>query len=338
MIKMIIETDICIIGAGPVGLFAVFEAGLLKMRCHLIDALSQAGGQLTEIYPKKPIYDIPGYPVITAEQLIKNQLEQIAPFKPTFSLGERVEELRKQDSGSYEVIGSLGTVIKCQVVVIAGGLGCFEPRLPEVKNLDRYYPNYVHYMVKDPHHFRGKKIVIAGGGDSAMDWTNYLADIAGEITLVHRSNTFRGSPDSASKIYDLEKKGILKLLLSHRLDSLEGTDQLQRLNMTDHNNDPVSVDCDHFIALYGLSPKLGPIARWGLDLSMNSILVDTKDYSTNVERIYAIGDINSYQGKLNLILCGYHEAALMAQSAFKYVYPDKRLSFKYTKVNGINEF
>ena len=333
-----ITTDICIIGAGPVGLFAVFEAGLLKMRCHLIDALPQVGGQLSEIYPHKPIYDIPGYPSITAQELINNQMEQIDPFKPTFTLGERVDELQKQEDSSFIVIGSEGTLIHCQVVVIAGGLGCFEPRKPELENLTTYEGKNVHYMVKDPEKFRDQRIVIAGGGDSALDWTIFLSDIAKEVTLVHRSDSFRGAPDSAEKVFNLAQNGKINLLLSHNLQRLNGNGHLESVLMTNKSKEEVVINTDHFIPLYGLSPKLGPIADWGLNIDKNAIEVNTFDYSTNVERIYAIGDINTYPGKLKLILCGYHEAALMVQSAFKYVYPEQKLSFKYTTVNGINAF
>lgn len=333
-----ITTDICIIGAGPVGLFAVFEAGLLKMRCHLIDVLPQVGGQLSEIYPHKPIYDIPGYPSITAQELINNQMQQIEPFKPTFSLGERVDGLQKQDDGSYVVVGSEGTQIHCQVVVIAGGLGCFEPRKPEMENLSNFEGKNVHYMVRNPEKFRDQRIVIAGGGDSALDWTIFLSDVAKEVTLVHRSDNFRGAPDSAEKVFNLAKSGKINLLLSHNLQSLNGNGHLESVLMTNKSKEEIVVQTDHFIPLYGLSPKLGPIADWGLNIDKNAIEVDTFDYSTNVERIYAIGDINTYPGKLKLILCGYHEAALMVQSAFKYVYPEQKLSFKYTTVNGINAF
>lgn len=333
-----IQTDICIIGAGPVGLFAVFEAGLLKMRCHLIDALPQIGGQLSEIYPHKPIYDIPGYPSITAQELIDNQLKQIAPFQPTFTLGERVDQLAKQVDGSYIVLSSEGTQIHCQVVVIAGGLGCFEPRKPEIENLAQFEGKHVHYMVKNPELFRDQHLVIAGGGDSALDWTLFLSDIAKKVTLVHRSESFRGAPDSAEKVYQLAQQGKINLLLTHQLKSLQGNGSLQHIILQNKENKEVLVETDHFIPLYGLSPKLGPIADWNLSIDKNAIEVNTLDYSTNIERIYAIGDINTYPGKLKLILCGYHEAALMAQSAFKYVYPAQKLSFKYTTVNGINAF
>ena len=333
-----INTDICIIGAGPVGLFAVFEAGLLKMRCHLIDVLPQVGGQLSEIYPHKPIYDIPGYPSITAQELIDKQLEQIKPFDPTFTLGERVEYIAKQDDGSFIVRTNDNTIVHTQVIVIAGGLGCFEPRKPEIPNLHLFEGKGVDYMVKDPAKYRDKKIVIAGGGDSALDWTFHLADIAQQVTLIHRSDSFRGAPDSAEKVFKLAQQGKINLLLSHSLTNIHGNGSLSHVETTNKDKEVVSTDADYFIPLYGLTPKLGPVADWGLQIDKNAIEVNTFDYSTNIERIYAIGDINTYPGKLKLILCGYHEAALMCQSAFKFVYPDQKLTFKYTTVNGINTF
>ncbi|MGJ1214726.1 MULTISPECIES: NAD(P)/FAD-dependent oxidoreductase [Sphingobacterium] len=333
-----INTDICIIGAGPVGLFAVFEAGLLKMRCHLIDVLPQVGGQLSEIYPHKPIYDIPGYPSITAQELIDKQLEQIKPFDPTFTLGERVEHITKQDDGSFIVETNDHTMVHTQVIVIAGGLGCFEPRKPEIPNLHLFEGKGVDYMVKDPAKYRDKKIVIAGGGDSALDWTFHLADIAQQVTLIHRSDSFRGAPDSAEKVFKLAQQGKINLLLSHNLTNIHGNGYLSHVETINKEKEVIATDADYFIPLYGLTPKLGPIADWGLNIDKNAIAVDTFDYSTNIERIYAIGDINTYPGKLKLILCGYHEAALMCQSAFKFVYPDQKLTFKYTTVNGINTF
>ncbi|QIH32426.1 NAD(P)/FAD-dependent oxidoreductase [Sphingobacterium sp. DR205] len=333
-----INTDICIIGAGPVGLFAVFEAGLLKMRCHLIDVLPQVGGQLSEIYPHKPIYDIPGYPSITAQELINNQLEQIKPFAPSFTLGERVEHVERQDDGSFILSTSDQTKVHAQVIVIAGGLGCFEPRKPEIQNLHLYEGSGVDYMVKDPAKYKDKRIVIAGGGDSALDWTYHLADIAQQVTLIHRSDSFRGAPDSAEKVFKLAQEGKINLLLSHNLSNLQGNGNLTAIETVSKEKETIAVEADYFIPLYGLTPKLGPIADWGLNIDKNAIEVNTFDYSTNVERIYAIGDINTYPGKLKLILCGYHEAALMCQSAFKFVYPDQKLTFKYTTVNGINTF
>lgn len=333
-----ITTDICIIGAGPVGLFAVFEAGLLKMRCHLIDALPQVGGQLSEIYPQKPIYDIPGYPAINAQQLVDNLMEQIEPFHPTFSLGERVEALEKQADGSYVITTSDGTAVHCPVVVIAGGLGCFEPRKPEIVNLERFEGKGVAYMVKNPEQLRNRRVVLAGGGDSALDWTIFLANIAQEVTLVHRSDTFRGAPDSAEKVFELAQQGKINLVLQSNITSINGNGHLQEVSITARDKTVTNLPADNLIPLFGLTPKLGPIADWGLSIDKSAINVDTSDYSTNVERIYAIGDINTYPGKLKLILCGFHEAALMCQSAFKYVYPSQKLSFKYTTVNGVPTF
>lgn len=333
-----ITTDICIIGAGPVGLFAVFEAGLLKMRCHLIDALPQIGGQLSEIYPQKPIYDIPGYPTVRAQELVDNLMLQIAPFKPGFTLGERVETIDKQEDGSLIVKTVDETEVHCQVVVIAGGLGCFEPRKPEIEGLEHFEGKGVAYMVKNPELFRDKEIVIAGGGDSALDWTIYLAEITKRTTLIHRSDSFRGAPDSADKVMELAHQGKIDLLLQSNVVSIHGNGRLKEVLVAAKDKSTHLVASDYFIPLFGLSPKLGPIANWGLQIHKSAIEVNTVDYSTNVERIFAIGDINTYPGKLKLILTGFHEAAMMCQSAFKYVYPNEHLSFKYTTVNGVNAF
>ncbi|MGB4398345.1 MAG: NAD(P)/FAD-dependent oxidoreductase [Daejeonella sp.] len=333
-----ITTDICIIGAGPVGLFSVFEAGLLKMRCHLIDTLPQVGGQLSEIYPHKPIYDIPGYPEIKAQELVDRLMEQIAPFDPGFTLGERVETLVKQEDGSYLVGTSDGTIVQAQVIVIAGGLGCFEPRKPDIDGLLDFEGKGVEYMVKNPEHFRNKKVILAGGGDSALDWTIFLSDIAEQVTLIHRGDTFRGAPDSAEKVHELASNGKINLVLQSNLLSVSGNGNLKEVCYVGRDKVNVSLETDYLIPLFGLSPKLGPIGNWGLNIDKTAIEVNTFDYSTNVDRIYAIGDINTYPGKLKLILCGFHEAALMVQSAFKHVYPDQKLSFKYTTVYGVNAF
>lgn len=333
-----IVTDICIIGAGPVGLFAVFEAGLLKMRCHLIDALPQVGGQLSEIYPQKPIYDIPGYPTVNAQELVDNLMEQIKPFNPSFTLGERVETVERQEDKSFIVGTNENTKIHCKALVIAGGLGCFEPRKPAVEGLEKFEGKGVAYMVKNPELFRDKEIVLAGGGDSALDWTIYLADIAQKVTLVHRGETFRGAPDSAEKVAHLAQKGKINLILKSNITKINGNGHLKEVTITGADSNESTIGADYFIPLFGLSPKLGPIANWGLNIDKSAIVVNTFDYSTNVEGIYAIGDINTYPGKLKLILCGFHEAALMCQSAFKQVYPDQKLSFKYTTVNGVNAF
>lgn len=333
-----IHTDICIVGAGPVGLFSVFEAGLLKMRCHLVDALPQVGGQLSEIYPQKPIYDIPGFPSVNAQELVDNLMQQIEPFKPSFSLGERVETVERQSDNSYKVITNEGTTIHCKVIVIAAGLGSFEPRKPDVVGLEEFEGKGVAYMVRNPELFRDKNIVLAGGGDSALDWTIFLSEVANNVTLVHRGETFRGAPDSAQKVATLAQNGKINLILKSNVTKICGNGHLKEVIVTNNDKEEQNINADYLIPLFGLSPKLGPIAEWGLDIEKSAIKVNTFDYSTNIEGIYAIGDINTYPGKLKLILCGFHEAALMCQSAFKYVYPDQKLSFKYTTVNGVNSF
>ena len=333
-----IHTDLCIIGAGPVGLFAVFEAGLLKMRCHLVDTLPQIGGQLSEIYPKKPIYDIPGYPTVLAQELVDNLEEQIAPFDPSFTLGERVEALERLEDDSFRLQTNEGTEVFCKVVVIAGGLGCFEPRKPAVENLETYEGKGINYIIKNPEQYRGKRLVLAGGGDSALDWTLYLAELAEELTLVHRSSSFRGAPDSVAKVMALADQKKINLQLNANVTALHGNGKLNACVVTDKEKNSTPIPTDYFIPLFGLSPKLGPIAEWNLNLDKNAVSVYTEDYSTNVPGIYAIGDINTYPGKLKLILCGFHEAALMSHSAYKIVSGGKKASLKYTTVNGVEAF
>ncbi|MDX2283399.1 MAG: NAD(P)/FAD-dependent oxidoreductase [Bacteroidia bacterium] len=333
-----IQTDVCIIGAGPVGLFAVFELGLLKLRSHLVDALPQTGGQLAEVYPKKPIYDIPGYPSVLAGDLIRNLEAQIAPFKPGFTLGERVESLERQPDGRFLLTTAEGTQIDAGVVVIAGGLGSFEPRKPELAGIERYERNGVEYMVRDPEKYRGKRVVLAGGGDSALDWTVYLADVAAELSLIHRREDFRGAPDTAEKVLELAAAGKVQVYFNSNLSGLEGAGPLEAVEITRLDGVKTRIAADYLIPLFGLSPKLGPIEAWGLNLDKRAIEVNTFDYSTNQPGVYAIGDINTYPGKLKLILCGFHEAALMAQSACAYLYPDKKTTMKYTTVTGISGF
>ena len=334
----VIETDILIIGAGPVGLFTVFEAGLLKMRCHLIDALPEPGGQLTEIYPKKPIYDIPGYPTVLAGELVDNLMEQIEPFKPTFTLGERADKLEKMEDGRWKVTTNEGTVHAAPVVAIAAGLGSFEPRKPPIANITDYEKNGVDYFVRDPEKYRDKRVVIAGGGDSALDWTIFLADLAEKVTLVHRRTGFRGALDSVEKVQQLGMEGRIELLTEAQITGLTGNGQLSEVIVKHKNLGEFNRAADYFIPLFGLTPKLGPIGDWGLELEKNAIKVDTFDYQTNLPGIYAIGDVNTYPNKLKLILCGFHEATLMCQTAFDYVFPGQKRSFKYTTVQGIEGF
>jgi thioredoxin reductase (NADPH) len=333
-----IETDIIIIGAGPVGLFTVFEAGLLKLRCHLIDALPKPGGQLTEIYPKKPIYDIPGYWEVTAEELVNNLMKQASPFKPGFTLGERAETISQTEDGQFIVTTNKGTQHKAPNVAIAGGLGSFEPRKPPISNIAAYEDKGVDYIVRDPEKFRGKNIVIAGGGDSALDWSIFLAEVADKVTLVHRRTEFRGHPDSVQKAIDLSNKGKIHLITNAEIIGLEGDSHLERVRIESSDAEELMLDVDYYLPLFGLSPKLGPIGDWGLEIEKNAVVVNTTDYSTNIPGIYAIGDINTYPGKLKLILCGFHEGTLMVQSAFKRIYPDKNVVLKYTTVNGVQGF
>ncbi|MBP7807841.1 MAG: NAD(P)/FAD-dependent oxidoreductase [Bacteroidia bacterium] len=335
-----VSTDIAIIGAGPVGLFAIFECGLLKLRCHLIDYLPQAGGQLSEIYPKKPIYDIPGYPTILAQELVDNLMKQAEPFNPGFTFGERIETLEKKGERDFILTTNLGTTIHAKAVVIAGGLGCFEPRKPEVAGLEQFENGKgVNYMILDPEKYRGKRMILAGGGDSALDWAIFLADVAKEVTLVHRSESFRGAPDSVNKVMNLAKEGKIKLLLNSNLSSVSGNGHLENVVILNtKTNETSTIETDYLIPLFGLSPKLGPIENWGLNIDKNAIEVNTDDYSTNVEGVWAIGDINTYKNKLKLILCGFHEASLMSHSVYKYINPGVKYTMKYTTVNGVNSF
>lgn len=338
--KLMIETDIIIIGAGPVGLFTIFEAGLVKLKCHLIDSLPEAGGQLTEIYPKKPIYDIPGFPSILAGDLIDNLMEQAAPFKPGFTLGEKAETIVETDDNHFIVTTDKGTEHKAPVVFIAGGLGVFEPRKPPIENLEQFEDKGVEYIIKDPDFYKGKRCVISGGGDSALDWAIYLTEknIASEVSLVHRRSSFRGHLDSVQKVMDYADQGKINLITEAEVVGIEGDDKLNAVVIKHKTEGLVTKETDHFIPLFGLKPSLGPIADWGLEIEKNAIKVDTTDYVTNRPGIYAIGDVNTYQGKLKLILCGFHEGTIAVQSAFARIHPEKKNVLKYTTVNGVNGF
>lgn len=333
-----ISTDILIIGAGPTGLFAVFEAGLLKLKCHIIDALPQPGGQLSELYPKKPIFDIPGYPSVGAQELVDNLMEQIKQFQPGFTLNERAETIEKLEDGTFIVTTDKGTQHHAKAVAIAGGLGSFEPRKPIIEDLDFFEDKGVEYFVKNPELFRDKKIVIAGGGDSALDWSIFLSDVAEEVTLVHRRNEFRGALDSVEKVQELKKQGKINLITPAEVIRLNGKEHLESL-VVEINGAEMTINADYFIPLFGLTPKLGPIANWGLQIEKNAIVVNNAlDYQTNIEGIYAIGDVNTYPGKLKLILCGFHEATLMCQSVYNRLNPGKKYVLKYTTVSGVDGF
>lgn len=335
-----IETDIIVIGAGPVGLFTVFEAGLLKLRCHLIDSLPVPGGQLIEIYPKKPIYDIPGYPIVNAGELVDKLMEQIAVFKPAFTLGETALTLEETEDKKYKVTTNKGTVHHAPIVIIAGGLGVFEPRKPPIDNLEKFEDKGVEYIIRDPEFYRGKRVVISGGGDSALDWTIYLIEnkIVTELCLVHRRTSFRGHLDSVQKVMDLAASGKIKLITEAEVVGINGSSRLDSVVIKHASLGDQVKETDHFIPLFGLTPSLGPLAHWGLDIEKNAVKVNTFDYATNRPGVFAVGDINTYPGKLKLILCGFHEGTLAVQSAFARIHPNKKNVLKYTTVNGVSGF
>ncbi|WP_366657540.1 NAD(P)/FAD-dependent oxidoreductase [Fodinicurvata sp. EGI_FJ10296] len=324
------ETDVIIVGAGPVGLFAVFELGLLDLKSHLVDILDKPGGQCAELYPEKPIYDIPALPYCTGQELTDRLLEQIKPFSPTFHLGQMAISLIKRDDGRWQLTTDEGTTLTAPVLVIAAGGGSFQPKRPPIKGIEEYEDESVFYAVRRVEKFRDKKIVIAGGGDSALDWTVALNDVAKHVTLVHRRDDFRAAPDSVNKMRDLVAAGRMDFKVAQITD-LEGADgRLSGVRLKSKEDGEYSVDCEALLPFYGLTMKLGPVADFGINLNENLIPVDTEKFETDVPGIFAIGDINSYPGKLKLILSGFHEGALMAQAAFRLIHPDKRLRFEYT--------
>ena len=333
-----IKTDILIIGGGPTGLFSVFEAGLLKLKCHILDSLAQPGGQCIELYPKKPIYDIPGYPEIIAGDLIKKLLEQIKPFNPGYTLGETALKLETNSEGFFIVTTDKGTKHQSKIIAIAGGLGTFTPRKPNLENLAKFEDKGVDYLIKDPEKYKDKVVLIAGGGDSALDWTLFLSDIAKKVILIHRRNEFRGADESVSNVQDLKNKGKIEVLTPAQVISLKGSSKLDSV-IVDIDGKSKEIIVDYFIPLFGLVPKLGPIKDWGLEIENNAILVNNSlDYQTNIKGIYAIGDVNTYPGKLNLILSGFHEAAVMCHSAYNLLNPGKKNTLKYTTISGVEGF
>ena len=332
-----IKTDIIIIGAGPTGLFTVFEAGLLGLKCHIIDSLVKPGGQCSEIYPNKPIYDIPAYPEIMAGDLIHKLLEQIKPFDPGYTMGESALRLKKSD-GEFIVTTDKNTKIKGKVVAIAGGLGNFEPRKPNLENIDKYEENGLLYKIINKDDFIDKNVIISGGGDSALDWTLELSKIAKKVTLIHRRNEFRGAVESVKQIQKLKDKNIVDVITPAQLVAINGRDKVESLDLK-VNEEIVTIKTDFIIPLYGLIPKMNIFKEWGLKIEKNAISVNNAlDYSTNIKGIYAIGDINHYPGKLKLILSGFHEAAVMCHSAYNYINPAKKNILKYTTVSGIKGF
>jgi len=326
----VIKTDVTIVGAGPVGLFAVFELGLLDIKAHLVDILDKIGGQCAELYPEKPIYDIPGLPKISAQGLVDNLMEQIKPFSPQFHLNEMVEKVERIGDPLFRVTTNAGQVFECKVLVIAAGGGSFQPKRPPIPGIEAYEAKSVHYAVRQMEQFRGKRILVAGGGDSALDWTLNLAPLASHLTLLHRRQDFRAAPDSVNKMMNLVGEGKIDLVLG-QVTSLEGHDgQVSAAIVKRTDGSIFNIACDAILPFFGLTMKLGPVADWGIAMQDELIPVDTGTFETNVPGIFAIGDINTYPGKLKLILSGFHEGALMAQKAHRYVYPDKRLTFQYT--------
>jgi thioredoxin reductase (NADPH) len=325
-----IKTDALIIGAGPVGLFAVFELGLVDVKAHLVDILDKIGGQCAELYPEKPIYDIPGLPKVTAQGLVDALMEQIKPFNPQFHLNEMVESVEKIGEPMFRVTTTGGAVFEAKVVAIAAGGGSFQPKRPPIPGIEAYESKSVHYAVRKMEQFRGQRVLIAGGGDSALDWTLNLAPIAGRLTLLHRRAEFRGAPDSVKKVMALAAEGKIDFVLG-QASSVEGANgQVEKVIVKKNDGTTAEIACDAILPFFGLTMKLGPIANWGLNLHEELIPVETSAFETNVPGIFAIGDINTYPGKLKLILSGFHEAALMSRKAAHYAFPDKKIVFQYT--------
>ena len=334
---MSIQTDTVIVGAGPAGLFQVFELGLLGMQAHLVDALPKPGGQCMELYPDKPIYDIPAYPIIGAQELVDKLMEQIHPFHPEFHLGQQVTEVRKLDgdNAGFYVKTSAGTEFNTRTVIIAGGVGAFQPVPVKLDGIDKYTDQQLFYRVKDPALHEGKHVVVLGGGDSALDWTLALADKVASMTLIHRSDQFRAQAASVTRMKELALKGKVKMYAGHVHAFTEEGGKLTGLQLTDMNSHEHAIPVEHLLAFYGLSPKLGPIAEWGLNLNMHQINVDTEKFETNIPGIYAVGDINYYPGKKKLILSGFHEAALIAFAIKARLNPGEKVHLQYTTTSPI---
>ena len=328
-----IKTDVVIVGAGPAGLFAVFELGLLDIKAHLVDILPKPGGQCAELYPEKPIYDIPGFPKISGQELVDALMQQIEPFHPTFHFGEMVEALEVLGDAAapaFRVRTSGGQSFECKAVIVAAGGGSFQPKKPPIAGIEAYEEKSVFYAVRRIEDFRGKHVVIVGGGDLALDWTLNLQPVAKHLTLVHRRDEFRGAPHSVNAMRELVAAGRMDLRLG-QISGLTGeAGELASVTLKDMKGESLEIPCQGLIPFFGLTMKLGPVADWGLNLHENLVPVDAGTFETNVPGVFAIGDINHYPGKLKLILCGFHEGALAAQKVYHYVYPGKRLTFQYT--------
>ncbi|MBL6751018.1 MAG: NAD(P)/FAD-dependent oxidoreductase [Nevskia sp.] len=325
-----IETDVVIVGAGPCGLFQVFELGLLDLRAHVVDALAVPGGQCAELYPDKPIYDIPGFPTVGAQELVDRLLQQIKPFAPTFHLGQQVQELARQEDGRFRVATAAGTVLLARAVIIAGGVGAFQPVLLRLDGVEKYDDRQLFYRVREPARHHGRNVVVLGGGDSALDWALQMVGKAASVTLIHRSAAFKAAPASVSRFRQLVDEGKARLLLGSVLGYEERDGRLTALQVTGIDQSKSTVEVDDVLAFYGLSPKLGPIAEWGLNLNKNQIEVDTEKFQTSTPGIYAVGDINYYPGKKKLILSGFHEAALAAFAIKHQLFPNEKVYLQYT--------
>jgi thioredoxin reductase (NADPH) len=324
-----IETDAAIIGAGPVGLFAVFELGLVDIKAHVVDILDKPGGQCAELYPEKPIYDIPGLPIVSGQELTDRLLEQIKPFGATFHLGERIDALERLGDGRFQLVTDTGKTFLSKIVVIAAGGGSFTPKRPPLEGIEGYEGKSVFYSVRRMEDFRGTDLIVIGGGDSALDWTLNLQPLTRSLTLVHRRDEFRGAPHSVERMRDLVRKGKIKLIIG-QVSALRGANGNLEVASIKAKDQELQLACNRLLPFFGLTMKLGPVAHWGLNLHENLIPVDTEKFETSEKGIFAVGDINTYPGKLKLILSGFHEAALMSQQAYRYVYPEKKLLFQYT--------
>jgi thioredoxin reductase (NADPH) len=325
-----IETDAVVVGAGPVGLFQVFELGLLEIKAHVIDSLKEVGGQCIELYPDKPIYDIPAIPVCTGKELTESLLKQIEPFGATFHLGQEVGTVRREEDGRFFVETSVGTRFLTRVMIVAAGVGSFQPRMLKVPGIDKFAGTQLFYRVRDPARFHGRNLVIVGGGDSALDWTLDFVGKAESVVLVHRRDGFRAAPASVAKMKELCERLQMQFLVGQVTGFEEENGRMTEVRVTSLDGLTRRVPLDLLLVFFGLSPKLGPIADWGLDLERKQILVDTEKFETNVPGIFAVGDINLYPGKKKLILSGFHEAALAAFGATRYVFPDRKVHLQYT--------
>ncbi|NOZ41934.1 MAG: NAD(P)/FAD-dependent oxidoreductase [Alphaproteobacteria bacterium] len=330
----IITTDMIIIGTGPVGLFAIFEAGLLGLKCHLIDNLDRPGGQCTELYPEKPIYDIPSRPHVTGQQLVEDLMTQASPFDPTFHLGQQAETLEKMASGHWRVTTTRGVIIDAPIIVVAVGAGSFVPKKPPYGKRAEFEQKSIDYAVHKMEKYRDKRLVIVGGGDSALDWAITLFPLAKRVTLIHRRREFRGSQDSVQRLHDLTTAGSLDVVYGNITDLIGDDGQLSKVAVTLLDGEIQHIDCDYLLPFMGLKVKLGPIAEWGLNLDKKHVAVDPETFETTQQGIYAIGDVCTYPGKIKLILTGFYEAAVMTRSAFRYAYPDRKITAGYTTTNS----